>query len=85
MNDFTVDLLQISGTVVEIWLSGGRLGTCHQFKSFQRYSKSATTLLQQISENIKPIQQIENTTFNNDVNVTNKYNLMKDYVKEINI
>ena len=37
------------------------------------------TLLQQLSENIRPIQQVENTTFNN-VNVTNECKLMKDCV-----
>ena len=30
------------------------------------------TLLQQTSGNAKPIHQVENTTFNNDVDVTNK-------------
>ena len=43
------------------------------------------TLLQQISENVRPIDQVENTTFNNDVDVTNKCKLMKDCVKNANI
>ena len=30
------------------------------------------TLLQQTSGNVRPIRQVENTTFNNDVDVTNK-------------
>ena len=41
------------------------------------------TLLQ--SENVRPIRQVENTTFNNDVDVTNKCNFMKDCVKNANI
>ena len=32
-----------------------------------------------------PIHQVENTTFNNDVNITNKCNLMKDCAMDINI
>ena len=43
------------------------------------------TLLQQISENIRPIDQVENTTFNNDVDVANKCKLMKDCVENANI
>ena len=34
---------------------------------------------------IRPIHQKENTTFNNDVNVTNKCNLVQDGVKEVTI
>ena len=43
------------------------------------------TLLQQVSENVRPIQQVENTTFNNDVDVTNECKLMKDCAKNANI
>ena len=43
------------------------------------------TLLQQISENVRPIDQVENTTFNNDVDATNKCKLMKDCVENANI
>ena len=32
-------------------------------------------------KNVRQIQQVENTTFNNDVDVTNKCKLMKDCVK----
>ena len=38
------------------------------------------TLLQQALENVKPIHQVENTTLNNDADVTNKCKLMKDCV-----
>ena len=40
-------------------------------------------MLQQISKNARPIYQVQNTTFYNDINVTNKCNLMKDRVKDI--
>ena len=43
------------------------------------------TLLQQISESVRPIHQVKNNTFNNDVDVTNKYKLIKDCVKNANI
>ena len=43
------------------------------------------TLLQQISESVRPIHQVKNTTFNNDVDVTNKYKLIKDCVENANI
>ena len=42
-------------------------------------------LPQQISENSSLIHQVENTSFNNDTNVFDKSNLMKDTVKEINV
>ena len=41
-------------------------------------------LQQQISEDVRPIHQAENTAFNNDVKVTNKCNVMKYCVKDIN-
>ena len=40
---------------------------------------------QQISENVRSIHQVENTTFNNDVDVTNKCKLMKDCVTNANV
>ena len=43
------------------------------------------TLLQQISENVRPIHQVENTTFDNGADVTNKCKLMKYCVKNANI
>ena len=42
-------------------------------------------LLEQILENVRPIHQVEKATFNDDVNVANKCNLMKDCVKNANI
>ena len=42
-------------------------------------------LPQQISENSSLIHQVESTSFNNDTNVFDKSNLMKDTVKEINV
>ena len=42
-------------------------------------------LQQQLSENIKPIQRVENTSFNNDVDVTYERKLIKDCVKNANI
>ena len=36
-------------------------------------------------KNVRQIQQVENTTFNNDVDVTNKCKLMKDCVKNANV
>ena len=42
-------------------------------------------LLQQISKNVRLNHQVESTTFNYGVDVTNKCNLMKDYVKNANI
>ena len=43
------------------------------------------TLLQHISENVRPIHQVKNTTFNKDFDVTDKRKLMKDCVKNANI
>ena len=40
--------------------------------------------IQQISEYVRLIHQVENITFNNDVDVTNKCNLIKDCVKNGN-
>ena len=37
------------------------------------------------SENVRPIHQVKNTTFNKDFDVTNKRKLMKDCVKNANI
>ena len=42
-------------------------------------------LQQQLSENIRPIQWVENTPFNNDVDVTYERKLIKDCVKNTNI
>ena len=54
-------------------------------KELDNKQRIIETLLQQISENVRPIRQVENTTFNNDVDVTNKCNFMKDCVKNANI
>ena len=52
-------------------------------KELDNKQQNIKTLLQQLSENIKPIHQVENTTFNNNVDVTNKCNLIKDCVNPL--
>ena len=37
MECFTVNLVQFSSKTIEIFLQGGRLGTCHQFQTFQEF------------------------------------------------
>ena len=54
-------------------------------KELESKQRIIETLLQQISENVRPTHQVENITFNNDVDVTNECNLMKDCVKDANI
>ena len=53
-------------------------------KKLDNKQRIIETLLQQISENVKPIHQEGNTTFNNDADVTNKCKLMKNCVKNSN-
>ena len=55
------------------------------FQSNPIQQRIIETLLQKVSENVRPIQQVENTTFNNDVEVINECKLMKDCVKNANI
>ena len=50
-------------------------------KELDNKQRIIETLLQQISKNVSLIHQVEKTTFNDDVNVANKCNLMKDCVK----
>ena len=54
-------------------------------KELDKKQQIIETLLQQISENVRQIQQVENTTFNYDVDVTNKCKLKKDCVKNANV
>ena len=54
-------------------------------KELDNKQRTTETLLQQILENFRPIQQVENTPFNADVDFTDKCNLMKDCVKNANI
>ena len=54
-------------------------------KELDNKQRTIETLLQQISENFRPIQQVENTPFNADVDFTDKCNLVKDCVENANI
>ena len=47
-------------------------------KELDNKQRIIETLLQKSSENVRPIQQVENNTFNNDVDVTNECKLMKE-------
>ena len=38
IESFTADFWQYSGTIVKIYLFGGRLGTHHRFQAFQGFS-----------------------------------------------
>ena len=46
-------------------------------KELDNKQRIIETLLQKLSENVRPIQQIDNTTFNNNVDLTNECKLMK--------
>ena len=54
-------------------------------KELDNKQRIIETLLQQILENVRLVYQVENTIFNDDVDVTYKCKLMKDFVKNANI
>lgn len=42
-------------------------------------------LVQRISDNNRPIHQVEHITFDNDVDVISTFKFMKDLVKNLNV